>query len=141
VRSLAAAVVVPWLVLSLGGCVGSGLSQRDEMMMAIEEFNDGIRWGSVDRSARHLPVEARKHFTDRYGAIEDEVEILDYEIQRIEVNRAAQSADVRVDISWTSKRSGILERTVVQQHWEQKGSSWVMTRQARLRGAPFTLLD
>ncbi len=139
-RALAAAALSAGL---LAGCGMATFSQRDELMTAVDEFNDGIRWGAMDRSARYLPVELRKRFAERWASLEDELEIMDYEVQRLEINKGGKgptTADVRVDVSWSLKRSGILERTVMQQHWEQRVGGWMVARQTRLKGAPLPLV-
>jgi hypothetical protein len=136
VRALAWALIV----FSVGGCFG-GISRRDELLIAVHEYADGIRWGKIEQSAIHLPVERRQAFAEKCGALEDELEVVDYEVQRVELDRATDAATVRVTVSWSLKRRGIIERTVVEQRWEQRGSAWVLTKQSRLRGSPLTILD
>jgi hypothetical protein len=126
--------------LLAGGCYAP-MGPREELVWAVREYSDGIRWNKIDQSARHLPVEKRQPFAERYGAVEDELEVVDYEVQRVEYDRKTDSAEVRVDISWSLKRRGVIERTVLQQHWEQKGHLWMLARQSVVRGTPLPLLD
>ena len=129
------------LIVLAGGCFTGGFTRRDEMMVAVREFNDGIRWGRIDQSAVHLPLDRRQPFADLYGGLEGDLEVVDYDIQRIDYDSSHEIADVRIDMSWSLKRRGIVERTVWQQHWERQGGGWLLTRQARLKGSPLALVD
>lgn len=133
-------VLLASLACALAGCAGGMLSTRDELKLAIQDFNDGVRWGKVEQSAARLPIEGRAGFAERYAALEDDLEIMDYDVQRVDLDRAAERALVRVDMSWSLKRRGLVERTVVEQDWRKKGG-WMLVSARRLKGSPLPLLE
>lgn len=128
------------LACALAGCAGGMLSTRDELKLAIQDFNDGVRWGKVEQSAARLPVDRRAAFAERFAGLEDELEIMDYDVQRIDWDRASDRALVRVDVSWSLKRRGLVERTVVEEEWLKKGG-WVLVTAKRLKGSPLPLFE
>ncbi len=129
------------LACALGaGCAGSILSSRDELKLAIQDFNEGVRWGKVEQSAARLPVDLRAGFAERYAGLEDDLEIMDYDVQRIDWDRAADRALVRVDMQWSLKRRGLVERTIVEEEWLKKGG-WVLVAAKRLKGSPLPVFE
>lgn len=126
-------------LVAVSSCAG-GMTKRDEMMFAVREFNDGVRWGKIDASAAHLPIEARQKFAERYTGLEEELEVVDYELVRVDIAPGGKSAVVRVDVSWSLRRRGIVEKTTVEQRWEELGG-WVLTRETKLRGAPLPIFE
>lgn len=125
----------------LSACAGAFTPQRDELKIAVQEFNDGMRWGKLEQTAMHLPVERRQAFSERFAGLEDELEIMDYDVQRVEFDRQKDTAAVRVDISWSLKRRGIVERTVLEENFEHGHGTWLMTRARRIKGSPLPILD
>ena len=133
-------VLVAGTLIVAASCAGH-MTKKDFLVMAIREFNDGIRWGKIDVAATHLPLPARKLLAERYGRVEDELEVMDYEIQRIDVAPGGKTALVRVDMSWSHKRRGPVDRTVLEQSWEEQNAGWWMTRQTRIKGTPLPIFE
>src|SRR5262245_58225594 len=101
---------LPALALALatavtsGGCAGVMFNDRDRLKMALEEYNDGLRWGKVESSVAHLPVAQRQAFAERFSQLHSELEVMDYEVQRIQWDRDHGTATARVEVSWSLKR-------------------------------------
>src|SRR5260370_14585633 len=122
------------LALSLAACF-TGMTTRDRLSAAVREFNDGVRWKKYESAVMHMAVADRRRFADRHAALDDELDISDYEIQRIDVDSKSDTADVTVDVSWSLKHRGLLERTLVVQKWEAPRGGWLMVKEERLAGA------
>ena len=137
-RHLAALVL---LSVAAAGCANGLFSDRDRLKMALEEYHDGLRWGKVEASAAHLPVAERLRFAERFQQLQGDLEVMDYEVQRIEWDRPRGIANVRVDVSRSLKRRGIVERSVLEQRWQEVGGGWLIARQRRIAGAALPLLD
>lgn len=137
--------LVPLLLVLTGclaGCLTVGLSDRDRLKMALEEYNDGLRWGKVEAACAHLPVALRQPFAERFQQLSGELEVMDYEVQRIEWDKKQGTARVRVDMSWSLKRRGIVERTVLEQKWQEAGTGqWIVAEQRRITGSQVPFLD
>lgn len=142
-RAVALALVVASVTAPLlAGCLSVGLTDRDRLKMALEEYNDGLRWGKVEASCAHLPVAARQPFAERFQALAGELQIMDYEVQRIEWDRKQGTARVRVDVSWSLARRGVVERSVIEQTWKEAGmSTWIILEQRRIMGSQLPFLD
>jgi hypothetical protein len=139
--ALALVVAAAAIVIVAPGCGGAVFTDRDRLKQALEEYNDGIRWGKVDSSCAHMPVAARKAFAERYAQLQNELEYMDYEVQRIEWDREKNTADVRVEMSWSLKRRGIVEKSVLAESWQEVRGGWLMTKVEVLSGSPLPLLD
>jgi hypothetical protein len=133
------------LLTFLGGCIaGMGYTARDKVTEAAREYNDGVRWGKYEQAAKHVASDRRKSFVDRHKALDEELEIADYEMVSIDVdksNRKQYKSTARVDYTWTLRSQGLVKKTTTQQFWEERDGEWVVAREERMKGAPLTLFD
>lgn len=131
------------LVLVAGtGCIAAlGYSSLDQVQTAAREYNEDVRWGRYDKAAKHLPSDVRQRFIDKHTNLEDELEIADFEMSGVEVDKKKKTATARIDYTWSLKREGILEKTTTKQKWERRDSDWVLASEERVKGAPLVLFD
>ena len=133
------------LLIAFGGCIaGMGYSTKDKVTEAARDYNDGVRWGRYEQAGQHLAKDKRDAFVERHKALDDELEIADYEMTSIEVDKSDRKvtrAYAHLDYTWTLKRRGLVERTSTKQTWEEHDGDWVMTKEERVKGAPLTLFD
>jgi hypothetical protein len=137
-------IVLFALLLSAGCVAGAGYSMRDRVTAAAREYNDGVRWQKWEQAAAHIAKDTRIKFLERHQAYEDELEIADYELVAIDLDKSDKKRDratARVDYTWTLKRQGLLQKTSTLQRWEEKEGGWMMEREERLRGAALPLFD
>jgi hypothetical protein len=128
--------------LAAGGCIaGMGYSTVDKVTSAAREYNQDVRWGRYEQAAEKLPKELRQRFIERRASLDDELQIADYELVSIDVDKKARTAKARVDYSWTLKRRGLVEKTTTRQDWEERDGQWLMTKETRTRGAPLVLFE
>jgi hypothetical protein len=134
---------LPFLtILALPGCMaGMGYSTMDQVTNAAREYNNDVRWGRYDQAAKHVPSTDRQRFVERHSSLEEELEIADYELVNIEVDKKKQTASARVDYSWSLKTRGIVEKTTTRQKWERRDMDWVLASEERVKGAPLVLFD
>jgi hypothetical protein len=147
-RYLADVMILAFLSLFavlFGGCItGMGYSSIDRVTEATRDYNDGVRWDMLERAAGHLPQTARSRFYERHKNLEDDLEIADYEIVSLELDKSDKKmnrATCRVQYTWTLKNVGLVRKTTTEQKWEEQGSSWVMVAETRKKGSPLTLFD
>jgi hypothetical protein len=129
----------------LGGCIiGAGYSTRDRATQAAREYNDDVRWGRYEQAGQHVAKEKRQSFVERHKALDEELEIADYEILHLEIDKSDRKltkVTASVDYTWSLKRRGLVEKTSTKQFWEENDGDWVMVREERVKGAPLTLFD
>ncbi len=128
------------LALLLAGCAG-GFSDRERLVDAVRDFNNGVRWGRGDVAGTRMVPEEVKRFADREAALADEVEFADYDVTQIDFDQSHEKATVRVEVAWSAKRRGLLERTTVAQSWERRRGEWLLAKQTRVKGARLPLYD
>jgi hypothetical protein len=132
---------LPLLLLLTGCMAGMGYSTIDQVTNAAREYNNDVRWGRYDQASKHVPDDVRQRFVDKHSNLEEELEIADYELTTIEVDKKKQSASARVEYTWSLKSRGIVEKTTTRQKWERRDSEWVMAREERVKGAPLVLFE
>lgn len=130
------------LLLSAGPACGLlGTAGREELTRVVREYNADLRWGRKEVLGTYMTPAAHRQLRARMEAAGEDVEFLDYELTSIEVSPRRDRAVVMVEISWTHRREGVVQKTTVAQHWEAKSSNWAVAKQVRIRGAPLALFE
>jgi hypothetical protein len=128
-----------------GGCIaGMGYSTEDRVTQAARDYNEGVRWGRLEKAADFLNKESRDRFYERHKNVEDELEIADMEIVSLTVDKSDKKvtrAVANVEYTWTLKRVGLLEKTTTEQKWEERSHDWVLVSETRKKGSPLTIFD
>ncbi|MSP59185.1 MAG: hypothetical protein EXR72_02390 [Myxococcales bacterium] len=119
----------------------SAANERETLLGSVRLYNDAVRWNQIDAAANHVDAAGRQRFIDRRSMLDGELEVSDYEIQRIDLDGKHEHAEVQVDVAWSLARRGILQKTLVAQSWERKGGAWMVVKETRLRGAPLTVYE
>ena len=129
-------------LVALTGCIGAmEYSSLDQVTIAAREYNQDVRWGRYDKAAKHVPADTRQRFIDKHANLEDELDIEDFEMSGIEVDKKKHTATARIEYTWSLKARGIVEKTTTQQKWERRDSEWVLASEARVKGAPLVFFD
>lgn len=129
------------LVLVAGCFAGMGYSTLDQVSNAAREYNNDVRWGRFDSAAKHVPTPERQRFIDRHSSFEEELDIADYEMTNIEVDKKKQTATARIEYTWSLRNRGLVEKTTTRQKWERRDGDWVMASEERVKGAPLVFFD
>lgn len=139
---LALLTVLAALAVLVTGCLMfDGYSAKDKVTTAAREYNDGVRWGQYELAAAHVAADRRQRFVDRHKALEDDLEIADYELTSIDIDPKKTRATAHVEYTWTLKRVGLLEKTITNQVWELADGKWIVASETRVRGKPLSLFD
>lgn len=118
-----------------------GYSTVDQVTTAVQEYNNDVRWARYDQASEKVPKERREHFVEQRTALEDDWQLVDFEVVNIVIDKKKDTAAVRVEYSWALKSRGIVEKTTTKQQWEKKDSAWMMEKETRVKGAPLVLFD
>jgi len=132
--------------MALSGCflMSNAYSTREQVLTAAREYNDGVRWGKFEQAANHVPKDKRKKFFEKHKNLEEELDISDYEIGAVDVDKSDRKhikVTTRVDYTWSLKREGLVQKTSTKQRWEEQNSEWVLVAEERVKGTPLTLFD
>lgn len=129
-------------VAALSGCMtGMGYSTVDQVTNAAREYNNDVRWGRYEQASTHVPKEKRARFVEKRTQLEDELEIADFELVNIVIDKGKETAMARVDYTWMLKNRGIVEKTTTRQSWERHDGQWVVATEMRVKGSPLSLFD
>ena len=129
-------------LIALCGCIGAmEYSSLDQVTIAAREYNQDVRWGRFDKAAKHVPVDTRQRFIDKHTNLEEDLEIDDFEMSGIEVDKSKKTATARVEYTWSLKTRGIVEKTTTRQKWERRDGEWIVAGEERVKGTPLVLFD
>jgi hypothetical protein len=127
---------------AVSGCIaGMGYSTVDQVTNAAREYNNDVRWGRYEQASTHVPRDKRARFVEKRTQLDDELEIADFELVNIVIDKQKETASARVDYTWMLKDRGIVEKTTTRQSWERHDGVWVVAAETRVKGAPLSLFD
>ena len=131
----------PRFVLALAVLAGStacatGDGMQNKLRDASSAYNRSMRWGDFDRAAGYLPGSAQPAFLASHDEVSDELVIVDYEMTRLDLDKATGIASSRAEITWHTDRRLILETTTVDQLWQWHHGNFVLVDERRSGGKP-----
>ena len=128
-----------WILVCSTGALVVGCANNSKMAFveALEEYNDGVRWGRGTEVAHYISGPQQAQFLARVEALRD-LQITECRVDRVSFS-SERSAQVLVSIDWYSLRTGRLEHTLMSQTWAKQGDRWRVSDQRWVRGATFPL--
>jgi hypothetical protein len=123
------------LALAITGCATGQQSKGERLLNDVRAFHEGLRWRRFDEAADHIPPPTREQFLDGREALDDDLRIDDYEIERTKMPED-KVAKVQIRYTWHLESRGTVYTTVVEQRWEQVGKGWILFAEERKRGEP-----
>jgi hypothetical protein len=124
------------VLIFLAGCAGAaGQSAGERLLNDVRSFHEGLRWRRFDDAADHIPPASREVFLDGREALDDDLRIDDYEIERTKMVKDGV-AEVQIRYTWHLDSKGSVHETVVEQRWERVGKGWILYAEERKRGEP-----
>ena len=120
-------------LLLLPACLsGDGLS--DKFRDATQGYNSALRWGDIDRAAEYLPVTSKKEFMNRHEEVREQLVIVEYEMQRLDLDHERGIAASRALITWHTDTVLIVKHTMVDQLWQFHEGDFVLVDERRAGG-------
>src|SRR5688572_10632885 len=114
-----------WLVLLvLAAC--SARSPKQDLDLAVQRYNDSLRWKRFSEAASYLPEELQADFLSQRLEDEDRLHIDLLEIRAVSVvpNAEIPTYEVTLRAEAYVLPSTVVERLVVRQRWERQGDAW-----------------
>ena len=132
-------VAIRWVTLVLlalaVGCSGSA-SNREKLVDSLTYLVDAMRWQQWDQASTYIAPEARKAYLEAHDSLADQLDVTDVEVTRRLVAPDGKTTTVVVSLSWLAKNDPVVKKTILEQRWELRGSSWLIAKERRLRGDP-----
>lgn len=112
---------------------------QNKLYDATSAYNRSLRWGDLDRAAGWLPATSQPSFLAHYDEVSDELVIVDYELTRLDLDKASGIASSRAEITWHTDRRLIIETTAVDQLWQWHDGKFVLVDERRSGGTPLSI--
>jgi len=136
-RKAAAAVVLASLGVLAAGCpLDPRTDPKEDLMISVRAFNDGVHWGNLEPAARLVAPELRARWSADAERVAKEVSFSFYEVRRIELREKATRADVRVEVGWWHVRALIERKTTLVEKWVRRKGTWVLAATEIADGPP-----
>ena len=116
-QTVALVLLAPLLA---AGC--AGVTQRkmneDGLREAVGKFNDALRWRDYQHAALWVGFPQQEDFWRQTEALQDNVRIIDYQIQRLQVDASSASGSVTLRYRFYKVQNPQLQFQNVQQRWQ-----------------------
>lgn len=115
-------------------CTGDE-SPGQKLEIAVNLFNNAVRWGNINAAAAYVPTDKRDAWVKRRRRLADTISILDYDLVDVRhLAITALDAEVTVSIQWSPKTSNVVETTTLLQKWKYIDTEkrWEMDEQKEL---------
>lgn len=111
----------------------------DKLYDSTRIYNSSLRWGDWDRAAEYLPQACTDAFLDTHMAVDEKVVVLDYEMTRMEIDKANGVAVSQVQIQWHTDRNLVVRSTTVDHVWQWYEGRWILVDERRSGGRPLAI--
>ncbi|MEZ4600866.1 MAG: hypothetical protein R2940_13850 [Syntrophotaleaceae bacterium] len=110
-------------VVFLASCSMAGLQTGEKFLSARDDFNQRLRWQDYQGAARHLAVEQRTLFLEKYSGGEDLrfVAVEPASADLSEENRRAETVTV---LQYYRLPSAVVKTFQLKQEWLFENNSW-----------------
>ena len=125
-------ILIVLIVAAVSAC-GGAQQRTDDLMEAVQGYNEGVRWERYPMAAAHVPAKERDQFIEDREDLEKELHISDYEVVRVGGAKGT-AATIEVKYTWFRDSEGIVRETRALQSWERHGKRWVIVDERRVKG-------
>jgi hypothetical protein len=116
-QTVALVLLVPLLA---AGCAGVTQRKMNEegLREAVVKFNDALRWRDYQHAVLWVASPQQEDFWRQTEAMQDNVRIVEYQIQRLQVDASSASGSVTLRYRFYKVQNPQLQFQNVQQRWQ-----------------------
>lgn len=112
----------------------TGDGMQTKLRDASTDYNKALRWRDIDRAAEFLPAESQQAFLAAHEEYAEDLVVVDYELTRLDLDKATGVAASRAQIWWHADDSTVVEHTMVDQLWQFHEGKFVLVDERRASG-------
>ncbi len=118
-------------LLALTACMRPQASPGELLIKSLRSFHNDLIFMRYDQASAHVPQSQRRDFITYYQDQEEPLNIMEYEIVRLEVTPDEHYAEAEVELVWYQLPSTKVQRTRMLERWEFNAdlSTWVVVEQ------------
>jgi hypothetical protein len=124
-QTVALVLLVPLLA---AGCAGVTQRKMNEegLREAVVKFNDALRWRDYQHAILWVASPQQEDFWRQTEVLQDNVRIVDYQIQRLQVDANTASGSVTLRYRFYKLQNPQLQSQNVQQRWQylEQETNW-----------------
>jgi hypothetical protein len=124
-QTVALVLLVPLLA---AGCAGVAQRKMNEegLREAVVKFNDALRWRDYQHAILWVASPQQEDFWRQTEVLQDNVRIVDYQIQRLQVDANTASGSVTLRYRFYKLQNPQLQSQNVQQRWQylEQETNW-----------------
>jgi hypothetical protein len=120
-------------VILVAGCEGILTKRKlnaDDYKLAVEAFNDGIRWRDYHQAVSYVAPQQMDAFWKLADAIQERIRVYDYQIQKLDWNQQARSAVVLLRYRFYHPNDPSIYTKDLHQKWiyDDQHGNWRVTQ-------------
>ncbi|WP_434388250.1 hypothetical protein [Melittangium boletus] len=111
-------------------------AELEALKTTVDDFHQRVRWKDYRVASRYVVPERRKEFDRglRQNKDEQDLDITDYEIERVDLDEKGERATVTSHFVWTRLPSLSVRRESVTSEFVLREGKWLLEKQ---EGGPF----
>ena len=127
-----------WAVWILGftACSAAIDSSEDKLRDAVNQLNEGVRWGRIQDVLVHIGPSSHQHFLELHKDFGNALQVTNYEVVNTIIDMEQGTAEIGVKLTWYRIDEMEVHETVLSQRWEKHENRWLLTAEAYRSGTP-----
>lgn len=123
---------LPFAVLGLAlvaGCAASPTSQSTALRDAVTDYVNSMRWGHIEKAAKHVPDASREAFLKQKRMAQSQVQLHEYDVRSVDYTVGTPRARVIVFAVWSRPADPVTHNEVLEQSWLWQDAHWQLIAQ------------
>jgi len=112
------------LVACLAACSSAPPKPAQTLPTAMREFNEALHWKHMGVAAGYFCGKDSADQLEKTQTVIEEIEIVDFEVLRVEASSDANSAECTVRVSWYTKDDPTVRKGTEIQQWLRVDGLW-----------------
>ncbi len=121
------------LVCGLAGCSSLTNPKGSDLAGVVKRFHHDLRWKYHETAAARVNPEFRADFRDRIEELDKDLNIMDCDIRKVELDVEKKRAVIRVNLRYFKMPSTVVRDEKVEQVWKLLGDHWILME---IKGGP-----
>jgi uncharacterized protein YchJ len=119
--------------LAAHACAGA-YTPQEKLNQTATTYYEAFRWSKVQEMSECIPEQDRQSFIEGFNDAFEGINIVDYEIREMKLDKSKKTATVTFAFSWHPEDDTYVRETVVQDTWASKGGKWYRVGQEIIEG-------
>ena len=132
-QKIAANLVVVTLVCGHFLSCSGVRNRRQSLQDAVLSYSTAVRWGHVQKAARHVPEKDKAQFIARKRTVYRRLRVHEVEVRSVHIGAKQQKARVLLAMTFTISGNPVIHHHMIEQTWRHRRGGWVVVKRRRIK--------